>query len=125
MKVSLEFDTENYDTLSGMLSERHAGQGRAQLPSINVSLDVVGETGATVCSTGLYTIKQMGLGELDLLPTSLTLFTADRKSLTVLGAIPEFIRTLTVGGRSEVSPIEFLYVVEELKSTSARTLWCR
>ena len=50
-----------------------------------------------------------------LLPTNLTLFTADKKSLTVLGAVPVII-SVKRGDGSIATSRDMLYIAEELTS---------
>jgi hypothetical protein len=57
----------------------------------------------------------MGLKLYQLLPTNLTLFTADKKSLTVLGAVAVII-SVKCGDGSIATTRDMLYIVQELTS---------
>ena len=60
-------------------------------------------------------MQDMGIKLEQLLPTNLTLFTADKKSLCMLGAIPVIITVVCEDGGSETTR-DLLYIVEELSS---------
>ena len=60
-------------------------------------------------------MQRLGLRLEQLLPTNLTLFTADKKSLTVLGAVPVII-SVKCGDGGTVTTRDLLYIVEELSS---------
>jgi hypothetical protein len=60
-------------------------------------------------------MQEMGLKLEQLLPTNLTLFTADKKSLTVLGAVPVIISVQCEDGGTATTR-DLLYIVEELSS---------
>ena len=73
------------------------------------------DTGATVVCGGTGLMQEMGLKLEQLLPTNLTLFTADKKSLTVLGAVPVIISVQCEDGGTATTR-DLLYIVEELSS---------
>ena len=54
----------------------------------HIDQESVADTGATVVCGGTGMMQDLGLKKSELLPTSTTLFTADKKALTVLGAVP-------------------------------------
>jgi hypothetical protein len=55
-------------------------------------------------------MQGMGLKLEQLLPTNLTLFTADKKSLTVLGAVPVII-SVKCGDGGTATTRDLLYIV--------------
>ena len=62
--------------------------GMAQgLPDKVVDRESVADTGASVVCGGKRLMQEMGLTLVQLLPSNLTLFTADKQSLSVLGAV--------------------------------------
>ena len=81
----------------------------------HIDQESVADTGATVVCGGTGMMRELGLKKSELLPTSTTLFTADRKALTVLGAVPVNISAVceNVG---TVTTKQILYIVEELTS---------
>ena len=94
-------DHDNHRTLQEMLNNAN-GVSEA-------------DTGATVVCGGTGLMQEMGLKLEQLLPTNLTLFTADKKSLTVLGAVPVIISVQCEDGGTATTR-DLLYIVEELSS---------
>jgi hypothetical protein len=86
-------DHDNHRTLREMLNTANGvSEDMAQaLPTMTVDRESVADTGATVDCGGTELMQGLGLKMEQLLPTNLTLFTADKKSLTVLGAVPVII----------------------------------
>ena len=108
-------DKEQYRNLSTMLNEGFVESRTEQLIQKTVNKESVADTGATVVCGGTDIMQDLGLNLSELLPTATTLFTADRTSLTVLGAIPVDISVVCVDG-STVATKEILYIVAELTS---------
>ena len=77
----------------------------------------IGDTGATVCCTGIGMMKSLGLVREQLLPTNLTLVAANRKSLSVLGAVPILLEVMSVDGSTPIMIRDLMYVVEEIRHT--------
>ena len=75
------------------------------VPDKMMHREAVGDTGATVCCYGPDTMEQMEIKVQDFLATYMSLFAADNKNLTVLGALPVMT----------TAPTRYLlYIVEEL-----------
>ena len=93
MVVGYEVDHDNHRTLRKMLNTANgASEDMAQaLPTMTVDRESVSDTGATVVCGGTELMQGLGLKMEQLLPTNLTLFTADKKSLMVLGTVPIII----------------------------------
>jgi hypothetical protein len=110
--VSYEVDHSNHKALKEMLNHANGVSGdlSLELPTMTVA-----DTGATVVCGETELMQGMGLKLNQLLPTNLTLFTADKKSLTVLGAVPVII-SVKCGDGSTATTRDMLYIVEELTS---------
>ena len=91
-----------------------------QLNTKTKSQESVADNGATVVCGGTDLMQDLGLTLRDLLPTATTLVTADRTSLTVLGAVPVDISVGCMDG-GLASTKEILYVVAELTSVFINT----
>ena len=91
--VGYTVDTDNRRILQEMLNDANrVSEGMTQrLPNKVVNRESVADAGATVVSGGKGLMQEMGLMLEQLLPTNLTLFTADKKSLSVLGDVPVII----------------------------------
>jgi len=74
----------------------------------------IGDTGASVCCSGLPLLRKLGASAKHLLPTSLELKAANGGSLQVLGAVTVLIKA---GSKHDKETRELLYVVKDLKST--------
>ena len=115
VQVTVKVDEKNFKVLHGML--HHASGDKVakeiRVPDKRMYKEAVGDTGAIVCCSGPDTMGQLGLKVHELLVTDLTLFAADNKSLTVMGALPVMITVPTADG-STVSTRDLLYIVEEL-----------
>ena len=87
--VGYEVDHDNHRTLRKMLNTANgASEDMAQaLPTMTVDRESVSDTGATVVCGGTELMQGLGLKMEQLLPTNLTLFTVDKKSLMVLGSV--------------------------------------
>ena len=85
------------------------------LSAMTVDRESVADTGATVVCGGTELLQGLGLRLERLLPTNLTLFTADKNSLTVLGAVPVII-SVKSGDGDTATTRDLLYIVEELSS---------
>ena len=81
MVVGYKVDTDNHRILQEMLADANGvTEGTTQrLPDKVLNREVVADTGATVVCGG----NEIGLTFEQLLPTNLTLFTADKNSLIV------------------------------------------
>ena len=84
-----------------------------RVPDKRMHREAVGDTGATVCCSGLDTMEQMGIKVQNLLATDMSLFAADNTNLKVLGALPVMITAQTKDG-STVTTRDLLFIVEEL-----------
>ena len=115
MQVTVKVDEKNFKVLHEMLN--HASGDKVtkgiRVPDKRMHREAVGDTGVTVCCSGLDTMEQLGLKVHELLATELSLFAANNKDLTVLGALPVMITVPTADG-STVSTRDLLYIVEEL-----------
>ena len=103
LDVSLKVDQENHKVLREMLDHAsgvEASQG-PKLQAQETRTNSVADTGSTVVCSGTDIMRDLGLQ--DLLPTSLTLFAANRKGLTVLGAVPVLITAETMDGGQPVT----------------------
>jgi hypothetical protein len=69
------------------------------LPNKVMSGESVTGTGTTVVCGGKQLMQEIGIKMEQLLPTNITLFTADKKSLCVLGAV---IITIKEGGSASM-----------------------
>ena len=116
MSVSLKVDQRNHTVLWEMLDHAAGVEAskRAKLRAKATEANSIADTGATVCCSGTDIMQDMGLTMKNLLPTNLTLFAANRKGLTVLGAVPVLITAKTVDGGQPVTTRDLLYIVEEL-----------
>ena len=118
MNISIEVDNVNYGKLWKSLNEGKKVEERKQRMNCDKVHDIaIGDTGATVCCTGTAVMKSLGLVQEHLLPTNLTLVAANRKSLSVLGAVPVMLEVMSVDGSTPVMIRDLMYVVEELKHT--------
>jgi hypothetical protein len=115
--VGYEVDLANHRVLKEMLNHANGVSEdlALELPTMTVERESVADTGATVVCGGTELMQGMGLKLNQLLPTNLTLFTADKKSLTVLGAVPVII-SVKCGDGSTATTRDMLYIVEELSS---------
>jgi hypothetical protein len=117
MVVGYKVDHDNHRKLQEMLNNANmVSEGMVQtLATTAVDKESVADTGATVVfrETGL--MQEMGLKLEQLLPTNLTLFTVDKKSLTVLGAVPVIISVQCEDGGTATTR-DLLYIMEELSS---------
>ena len=88
-------DTDIHRILQEMLADANGvTEGTTQrLPDKVLNREVVADTGATVVCGG----NEIGLTLEQLLPTNLTLFTADKNILIVLGAVPVIITWFVKG----------------------------
>ena len=115
VQVTVKVDEKNFRILHEMLN--HASGDKVtkgiRVPDKRMHREAVGDTGATVCCSGPDTMEQLGLKVHELLATELSLFAANNKGLTVLGALPVMITVPTADG-STVSTRDLLYIVEEL-----------
>ena len=110
-------DQVNYTILSDMLVASKLFEKMEQPPEARImEKESIADTGATVVCGGTEILWEMGLQKRQLIPTNMTLFTADRKSLTVLGSIPVLISVKCKDGSISTTR-EMLYVVEELSAT--------
>ena len=84
-------DEMNYEILSEYIaSDREMNGSRRKLPpSRVVEQEFIADTGATVVCGGVEMMNRLGLKKKQLLPTYMTLVTAAKKSLTVLGTVPQ------------------------------------
>ena len=110
-------DHSNHKVLKEMLNHANGvSEDLAQeLPTMTLERESVADMGTTVVCGGTELMQGMGLKLNHLLPTNLTLFTADKKSLTVLGAVPVIISVKCRDG-SIATTRDMLYIVEELTS---------
>ena len=115
MMAKYSVDREQYKNLSIVVNEGGVDNRVEQLSTGTVDRESVADTGATVVCGGPDMMQDLGLTKSELLPTSTTLYTADRKSLNVLGAVPVDITAVCEDGAT-VSTKEILYVAEELTS---------
>jgi hypothetical protein len=115
--ASYEVDNSNYKVLKGTLNHANGVSEdlALELPTETFEQESVADTGATVVCGGTELMQGMGLKLNQLLPTNLTLFTADKKSLTVLGAVPVII-SVKCGDGSIATSRDMLYIAEELTS---------
>ena len=104
----------NHEILSEYLASETNKMGKL-LHSREVDQESIADTGATVVCGGLEMMKRMGLMKKHLLPTCLTLVTAARKSLTVLGTVPVIIKAKCMDGSTSIHR-DMLYIAEELLS---------
>ena len=115
MVATYSVDREQYKNLSVVLNEGVMDDRVEKLTTGTVDRESVADTGATVVCGGTDMMQDLGLNMSELLPTSTTLFTADKKNLTVLGAVPVNISAVCENSGT-VPTKEILYVVEELTS---------
>jgi hypothetical protein len=82
--VSYEVDHANHRVLKEMLNHANGVSEdlALELPTMTLERESVADTEATVVCVGTELMQGMGLKLNQLLPTNLTLFTADKKSLT-------------------------------------------
>ena len=115
--VGYEVDNDNHRVLREMLDTANGvSKDMAQmLPTMTVDKESVADTGATVVCGGTELMLELGIRLEQLLPTNLTLFTADKKSLTVLGVVPVII-SVKCGDGGTATTRDLLYIVEELSS---------
>ena len=115
MVAKYSVDREQYKKLSVVLNEGVVDDRAEQLTTGTVEKESVADTGATVVCGGTDIMQDLGLNLSELMPTTTTLFTADKKSLNVLGAVPVNISAVCENGGTD-STKEVLYLVEELTS---------
>ena len=114
--VGYQVDADNHRILKGMLDKANGLETMIQsLPNEVVNRESVADTGATVVCGGKQLMQDIGIKMEQLLPTNITLFTEDKKSRCVLGAVPVVITIGSEDGGS-ASMRDFLYIVEELSS---------
>ena len=115
IQITENVDEQNFRVLHQMLGHSAGAKGikEIRVPDKRMHREAVGDTGATVCCSGPDTMEQMGIKVQDLLATDMSLFAADNKNLTVLGALPVMIMVPTMDG-STVTTRDLLYIVEEL-----------
>ena len=76
-----------------------------------------GDTGATICCTGIPMLDKLGIRRHHLLKTSLVLTVADKRVVTILGVVPVYITTRRAISKEGVHTRQLLYIVKELKGT--------
>ena len=112
LRTKIKVDVTNYNILKTALTERPSSvpmEKGAKVESVSI-----GDTGASVTCSGISLMQDLGWKVGNLLETEVKLLAANKKQLTVLGALPVQIRVKTVEGNSEVMMRGLLYVVEEL-----------
>ena len=118
MNVSIEVDKVNYGKLWKSLNEGKDMKDPGQrMNDDKIHAVAIGDTGATVCCTSIEMMRSLGLVREQLLPTNLTLVAANRKSLSVLGAVPILLEVMSVDGSTPVVIRDLMYVVEEVRHT--------
>ena len=116
---------DNQGILQGMLDKADGVVETMvqSFPNKVVNRESVADTGATVVCGGKELMQDMGIKLEQLLPTILTLFTTDKKSLCVFGAVPVIITVGCEDGGSATTR-DLLYIVEELRlCSSAEMPW--
>ena len=111
--VSYQLDRENHEEMSEWVALTYKIEKLSS--TTPVDQESIADTGATVVCGGLEMMRRLGLREKQLLPTYMTLFTADKKSLTVIGTVPVFIRAKCMDG-SISTHRDMLYIVRELST---------
>ena len=111
---ALKVEQRNHTVLREMLDHAAGVEAsrEARRQDKATETDSIVDTGAMVYGTNI--MQDLGLRFEDLLPTNLTLFAANRKGLTVLGAVPVLITAKTVDGGQPVTTRDLLYIVEKL-----------
>ena len=86
MDLQITLDKESFEGLT---------PPGARLPtkSTMTSTSGTGDTGATICCTGLAMLDKLGIRRHHLLKTSLVLTVADKRVVTILGVVPVYIVT--------------------------------
>ena len=115
LRTRFKVDVENYNLLRSAITEK-----QLQVPlqkGAEVEAVSVGDTGASVTCCGGRLMQDLGWKVSDLLETEVRLFAANKKQLTVLGALPVHIKVKSADGTSEISMRDLLYVVEELAAS--------
>ena len=113
MDITVKLDPDQCSLLHreyGM-SELDANTVHAQtlFPARNAA--AIADTGASVDCSGIEILKMLGIGRRLLLPTTTILRTANKQRLTVLGAIPVTIATMSVDKETVVKERVLIYVV--------------
>ena len=118
MDIAVKLDPDQYTLLRRVygMSELDANTVYAQtlFPARNAA--AIADTGASVDCSGIEILKMLGIGRRLLLPTTTILRTANKQRLTVLGAIPVTIATMSVDKETVVKERVLIYVVKELQS---------
>ena len=91
---------------------------RIPLKPTMTSTPGTGDTGATICCTGISMLGKLGIRGYNLLKTSIVLKMADRRVVTILGVVPVFITTRRAISKKGVYTRELQYIVKELKGLS-------
>ena len=110
MDLQIVLDKESYERLT---------PSGARIPSKSTmtSTPGTGDTGATICCTGVAMLDKLGIRRYNLLKTSVGLTVADKRVVTILGVVPVFITTRRAISKEGVHTRQLLYIVRELKGT--------
>ena len=110
MDLQITLDRESFEILT---------PPGARIPSKSTmtSTPGTGDTGATICCTGVAMLDKLGIRRYHLLKTSVGLTVADKRVVTILGVVPVFITTRRAISKEGVHTRQLLYIVKELKGT--------
>ena len=110
MDLQITLDKESFEILT---------PPGARIPSKSTmtSTPGTGDTGATICCTGVAMLDKLGIRRHHLLKTSVGLTVADKRVVTILEVVPVFITTRRAISKEGVHTRQLLYIVKELKGT--------
>ena len=93
----------------------------ARIPSKSTMTNTpgTGNTGATICCTGIGMLAKLGIKRFNLLKTSVELTVADKRVVTILGVVPVFITTRRAISKEGFHTRQLLYIVKEMKGTDS------
>ena len=98
MDIAVKLDPDQYTLLRRVygMSELDANTVYAQTLLTARNAAAIADMGASVDCSGIEILKKLGIGRRLLLPTTTILRMANKQRLTVLGAIPVTISTMSV-----------------------------
>ena len=108
LQVRVAVDKEQYQELTGTQAPGEEHQEDAANQS------GVGDTGASVCCSGIDVLRSLKVRQEDLLQTGVCLYAANRKKLSILGMLPVIVSSRRVGTGELVQTRQLLYIVEDL-----------
>ena len=105
MDLQITLDKESFEGLA-------LPEARVPTKSTITSVTGTGDTGATICCTGIAMMDQLGIKRRHLLKTSLVLTVADKRIVTILGVVLVYIMTRRAISKEGVHTRQLLYFVK-------------